>query len=242
MYPSSRREYWPTQADTDAAVRVAARNAPDHIKRSLDRQRQRDGLAPLWHVERRAKQPAAIVLVGACSPGISTPVLCATDGLRLPEMMAPSAVENSLRMVKARAVNVELLEGHAGEAITDTKSGGLEFLSGAGAGLMLVARVPVKQANARMLANALAGTMRLSIGFVPRRTEIIRHNGRKVRSFREIDLHHVAVLWDREEHGTPCFPAARVWAAFDTDERGVRRAMKAAGLHASDAEMKKGWH
>lgn len=243
MYPfTTRREHTTTQDDIDAYVRRVASRAPANVKRAIDRERQRHGEAPLWRVERRATQPAAIVLVGACSPGISKPVLCASDGLRLPEMVAPSAYEHSLRMVKARAVNVELREGHAGEPITDTKSGGLEFLSGAGTGLMLVARVPVKRANARMLANALAGTMRLSIGFLPRRTEIIKHNGRKVRSFREIDLHHVAVLWDREEHGVPCFPAARVWAAFDTDERGVRRAMKLAGLHASTAEMKKGWH
>lgn len=226
----------------DDAVRVAARNAPAHVKRCIDRERQRHGMKPLWGVEHRSRQPASIVLVGACAPGLSQPVYCATDGMNLVEMVAPSAYENSLRMVKARAVNVELREGHAGEPITDTQSGGLEFISAPGTGLMLVARVPVKRANATMLANALAGTMRLSIGFHLRRAEIIKHNGRKVRSLREVDLHHVAVLWDREEHGVPCFRSAKVWAAFDNDERAVKRAMKLAGLHASTAELKKGWH
>ncbi len=244
MYPLTHIERADgSRADWSAErVRQATRNAPAHVKRAIDRERQRHGEAPLWNVERRSRVPTHMVLVGACAPGISKPVLCANDGLRLVEMMAPSAYEHSLRMVRARAVNVDLREGHDGEPIVDTKSGGLEFLSGSGTGLMLVARVPFKRANATMLANALAGTMRLSIGFVPRRTEIIKHNGRKVRSFREVELHHVAVLWDSQTHGVPCIREAKVWAAFDHDERGVKAAMKAAGVTASTAELKKGWH
>jgi hypothetical protein len=235
---------WYSDERREQTVRAATRNAPAWVIAGVNRQRKAEGRAVLPMPERRseAKRAQHVVLVGACAPGMSAPVLCANDGLRLVEMMAPSAYEHSLRMVRARAVNVDLREGHDGEAIVDTKSGGLEFLSGSGTGLMLVARVPLKRANATMLANALAGTMRLSIGFVPRRTEIIKHNGRKVRSFREVELHHVAVLWNNETHGVPCFREAKVWAAFDHDERGVKAAMKAAGVMASTAELKKGWH
>jgi len=232
-----------TQSEIDRRALVATRNAPPHIKRLIDEQRRRHGMAPLWNLEHRSQARAAhIVMVGACAPGISSPVYCANDGLRLVEMVAPSAYEHSLRLVKARAVNVELLAGHQGEVIADTKSGGLQFISGAGTGLMMVARVPIKSMNARMLAHALGGSMRLSIGFVPRRTEIIKHNGRRVRSFREIELHHVAALWDKAKHGVPCFTDAKVFAAFEHDERAVRQAMKAAGITANVAEIKKGWH
>ncbi len=244
MYPLAHIERADgSRADWSAErVRQATRNAPAHVKRAIDRERQRHGEAPLWNVERRSRVPTHMVLVGACAPGISKPVLCANDGLRLVEMMAPSAYEHSLRMVRARAVNVDLREGHDGVPIVDTNGGGLEFLSASDTGLMLVARVPVTRCTATMLANALGDTMRLSIGFIPRRTEIIKHNCRWVRSFTDVELHHVAVLWDSQTHGVPCFREARVWAAFDHDERGVKAAMKAAGVTASTAELKKGWH
>ena len=238
MYQYASRK--PESAD-DYVRRVAGR-APAHIRAAIDRQRERHGANPLWSVHRRSRPATTVVLVGACSPGVSSPVYCAHDGLRLVEMVSPSACEHSLRMVKARAANVELREGHKGDVVTDTKSGGLEFLAAPGTGLMMVARVPLTSGNKRMLAHALAGRLRLSIGFVPRRTEIVKRNGRSVRCLQEIELHHVAALWEKSEHGTPCFPEAKVFAAFEHDERAVRRAMKLAAVAASTAELKKGWN
>jgi len=237
-------EAWYSNERREQTVRAATRNAPRWVIAGINRQRKAEGRSALPMPEHRseAKRSRHVVLVGACAPGLSQPVHCANDGLKLAEMVAPSAYDHCLRLVKARAVNVELRAGHLGEPITDTKSGGLEFLTTPGTGLMLVARVPLARANAQMLAAALGGTMRLSIGFKPRRTEIVKHNGRRVRSFHEIDVQHVAALWDDAEHGVPCFRSAKVFAAFDHDERDVRRAMKAAGLHANIAEMRKGWN
>jgi len=234
------REIWDVIAENnERTLRLATRNAPSWVIRDIERRRSGTGVA---QKRSEAKRTSGIVLVGACSPGLSEPVLCANDGLRLVEMVAFDACDHCLRQVRARSRNVELRAGHLGDVITDTASGGLDLIASPGTGLMMVAHVPVTRDNGRMLACAMGGTMRLSISFVPRRTELVRHNGRRVRLFREIDLEHVAALWDDQEHGVPCFRAAKVFASFAHDKAAVRKAMKAASVFASTAEMQKGWH
>lgn len=227
----------------DHRVRMAARNAPANVKRAIDRTRGRYGMAPLWHVERRSQQAASdwCVLVGACAPGRSSPVIAATDGLHIPEEIAPDAFEHSLRCIKARAATVELESGHGGVVIASTANGTLAFTASHGTGLMCVARVRLTRANTSMLAAAMRGRMGLSVSMLPKRVEIVKRNGKRVRVIREVELRAVAALWDTAEHGKACYPAARVWAAFESDTRGVRRAMRAAGIHANTAVLKAGW-
>lgn len=242
-YPSSRRECWAPQADTDAGVRLAARNAPPNVKRAIDRERQRRGLAPLWHVEHRSRDAASgyVVLVGACCPGRSAPVTAGTDGLHIPEEIAADAFTHSLRCIKALAAVVELEAGHGGEVIASTADGTLDFTSSGHTGLMAVARVKLSRLNSRMLAAALTGKMGLSVSMLPRRMEIVKRNGKSVRMIREVELRAVAALWDAAEHGKACYPAARVYAAFESDKRAVRRAMRRAGIEANTAVLKAGW-
>lgn len=244
MYPyPSRREYWNPQADTDAAVRVATRNAPAHVKRAIDRERQRHGQAPLWNIEQRSRKPVpdTIVLVGACCPGRSSPVTAATDGLHLPEEIAADAFEHSLRCITARAVTVELESGHGGAAIASTADGTLAFTTSGHTGLMAVARVKVSRLTSEMLAAAIRGKMGLSVSMLPRRIEIVTRNGKRVRLIREVELKALAALWNVFDHGKACYPAARMYAAFECDKRAVRRAMRLAGIHANTAVLKAGW-
>lgn len=224
-------------------VRLAARNAPANVKRAIDRQRQRYGMAPLWHIEHRSKAAASewCVLVGACAPGRSSPVTTATDGLNIPEEIAPNAFEHSLRLIKARAATVELEAGHGGPAVASTADGTLGITSSEGTGLMIVARVRLTRDNTAMLAAAMRGRMGLSLSMLPRRMDIVKRSGKRVRVIREVELRAVAALWDAAEHGKACYPAARVFAAFESDKRGVRRAMRAAGIHANTAVLKAGW-
>jgi hypothetical protein len=244
MHPRPQpREYWAGQADTDERVRVASRNAPASIKRSIDRERQRQGLAPLWNVEQRSRQPLpdTIVLVGGCCPGRSAPVTAGTDGLHLPEEIAANAFDHSLRMIKAKAATVEMEAGHGGEAIASTADGTLAFTSSEHTGLMAVARVKVSRLTSEMLAAAIRGRMGLSVSMLPRRVEIVKRNGKRVRVIREVELKALAALWDAGEHGKACYPAARMYAAFENDKRAVRRAMRLAGIHANTAVLKAGW-
>lgn len=237
-------QYWEVaELDREHAIRVATRNAPAWVIRRMNAERRAAGLEPLPLREQRSRRaaPDTIVLVGACCPGRSSPVTAGTDGLHLPEQIATDAFEHSLRTIRAKAAVIELEAGHGGPAIASTADDTLAFTSSGHTGLMAVARVKVSRLNSDMLAAAIRGRMGLSVSMVPRRVEIVRHNGRRVRIIREVELKALAALWEPEQHGKACYPAARMYAAFENDTRAVRRAMKLAGIHANTAVLKAGW-
>ena len=227
----------------DQRVRAATRNAPDWVIRGINRQRKAEGRSLLPAPERRSEvvRSEHVVIVGACCPGRSSPVTAATDGLRLPEEIAPTAFEHTLRMVRAGGAAVRLEAGHGGETLASTADGTLELMSASGTGLMLVARVKVCRANSEMIAHAMAGKLGLSVSMLPRRMAVVKRNGRSLRVIREVDLKAVAALWRPGDHGVACYPAARAYAAFEHDKPGVRRAMRRAGSDASTAVLRAGW-
>ena len=228
------------QAD---AVRVATRNAPSWVRRGIDRDRVRQGLAPVWQVEHRAAETDAsgwVVLVGACCPGRSMPVTAATDGLHIPEIVDPHAFDHSVRAIQAGRHHVDLEEGHGGPVIATTRDGTLTFTSSEGTGLMAVARVKVGLHRSVMLAAGVAGDLALSVSMLPKRIEIVKRDGRQVRVVREVELKALACLWSRFDHGKPAYPAARMWLAFESDKRAVKRAMRQAAEHAREAMTKAG--
>ena len=232
-----------SQERLDAQARIATRNAPPRIKVAIDRTRHRHGLSPLWPELRHAqpRERGRVVLVGACAPGLSSPVTAATDGMHVREIIGTGAFEHSLRCIKARAVTVALEAGHGGELLASTDDGTLDFTECDRTGLMCVARMKLSPGNTSMLAAALAGRMGLSISMVPHRVEIVIHNGRRTRVIREAELRAVAALWDDATHGRACYRAARVYAAMESDGRGVRRAMRRASVDARTAVLKAGW-
>lgn len=237
-------EYWQVaEINGEKAVRAATRNAPAWAIRMINRERRAEGRASLPVPEVRSRKPVCdtMVLVGACCPGRSMPVMAGTDGLRLPEQIATDAFRHSLRCIKARAVTVEMEAGHGGEMIASTADGTLDFTASEHTGLMCVARVKVRSMHTEMLAAAIRGTLGLSVSMVPRRIEVVRHNGRRLRVIREVELKAVAALWRPADHGQACYPAAKVYAAFENDKRAVRRAMKLATIHANTAVLKAGW-
>lgn len=237
-------EYWHVaEMNREQAVRAATRNAPAWAIRMINRQRKAEGRAALPVPEVRSRQPVCdtMALVGACCPGRSAPVTAGTDGLRLPEEIAADAFEHSLRCIKARAVTVEMEAGHGGEVIASTADGTLDFTASEHTGLMCVARVKVRSMHTEMLAAAIRGTLGLSVSMVPRRIEVVKRNGRRVRFIREVELKAVAALWRPADHGQACYPAAKVYAAFENDKRAVRRAMRLATVNANTAVLKAGW-
>jgi hypothetical protein len=227
---------WYDRAVRDRTIELATRNAPAWARRQI-----MDELHGKAEKRSRPKPSGHIVLVGACCPGRSSPVTAGTDGLRLPEVIAPDAFAHSLRCVKARAVTVNLEAGHCGEAIASTADGTLDITASKHTGPMVVARVKVSRLNSEMLAAAMAGRMTLSVSMLPRRIEIVTRNGRRVRHICEAELHSVAALWDAADHGQACYPAARIHAAFEDDKRAVRQAMRRAAAMAECAMLKAGW-
>ena len=223
-----------------AAARLATRNAPTHIRRGIDRVRVARGLAPIWPLEQRAADPTAdgwCVLVGPCCPGRSDPVTAATDGLHIPEIVDPRAFDRSIGEIQAGRRHVELEEGHGGPALASTRDGTLTFTSSEGTGLMAIARVKLGLHRSVMLASAVTGEMGLSVAMLPKRMEVVKRNGRQVRHVREVELVALAALWDRFDHGKAAYKAARMFMAFEGDQRRVRRAMRRAAEHASAAML-----
>ena len=91
-----------------------------------------------------------------------------------------------------------------------------------------------------MLAAGVAGELALSVSMLPRRMEIVKRDGRQVRLVREVELKALAALWNRFDNGKPAYPAARMWLAFESDKRAVKRAMRQAAEHAREAMTKAG--
>lgn len=230
--------------DRERAIRAATRNAPAWVVRSINRSLRAEGRPTLpVPVNRSRKTPCGtMVLVGPCAPGLSTRVTAATDGLNVPEMILPHAFDHTLRLIKARGVTVNMEAGHGGDVIASTADGTLDFTTSEVTGLMAVARVKVARMNTEMLAAAIRGTLGLSVSMLPGRMEIVKHNGRRVRVVHEVTLRSVAALWRPEDHGRACYPAARMYAAFEDDKRAVRRVMRQAAIHAETAVLKAGWH
>ena len=236
-------EAWYSDERREQTVRAATRNAPSWVIAGINRQRKAEGRSALPMPERRsdAKRSHHVVIVGACCPGRSSPVTAATDGLHIPEEIAPTAFDHTLRCIKARATAVVLEAGHGGDTLASTADGTLEFLRGTGTGLMMLARVKSSRMNAEALAHAMAGKLGLSVSMLPHRMEIVERNGRSVRVIHEVELKAVAALWRPADHGKACYPAARAYAAFEHDKVGVRRAMRRAGTEANTAMLKAGW-
>jgi len=236
-------EAWYSNERREQTVRAATRNAPRWVIAGINRQRKAEGRSALPMPEHRseAKRSHHVVIVGACCPGRSSPVVAATDGLRLPDEIAATAFDHTLRCIKARATAVVLEAGHGGDTLASTADGTLSFMRGTGTGLMMVARVKSSRMNAEMLAHAMAGKLGLSVSMVPRRMEVVKRNGRSLRLIHEVELKAVAALWRPEDHGKACYPAARAYAAFEHDKAGVRRVMRRAGIEANTAMLKAGW-
>ena len=236
-------EAWYSDERREQTVRAATRNAPTWVIAGINRQRKAEGRAALPMPERRstAKRSHHVVIVGACCPGRSSPVTAATDGLNIPEEIAATAFDHTLRCIKARATEVVLEAGHGGDTLASTADGTLSLMRGMGTGLMMVACVKASRMNAEMLAHAMAGKLGLSVSMVPRRMEVVKRNGRSLRLIHEVELKAVAALWRPEDHGKACYPAAKAYAAFEHDKDGVRRAMRRAGVEANTAMLKAGW-
>lgn len=236
-------EAWYSDERREQTVRAATRNAPTWVIAGINRQRRAEGRSALPMPEHRseAKRSHHVVIVGACCPGRSCPVTAATDGLHIPEEIAATAFDHTLRCIKARATAVVLEAGHGGDTLASTADGTLSLMRGMGTGLMLVARVKSARMNAEMLAHAMTGKLGLSVSMVPRRMEVVKRNGRSLRLIHEVELKAVAALWRPEDHGKACYPAAKAYAAFEHDKVGVRRAMRRAGIEANTAMLKAGW-
>ena len=234
---------WYSDERREQTVRAATRNAPAWVIAGMNRQRKAEGRSALLMPEHRseAKRSQYVVIVGACCPGRSSPVTAATDGLHIPEEIAPTAFDHTLRCIKARATEVVLEAGHGGDTLASTADGTLSFMRGTGTGLMMVARVKAARMNAEMLAHAMTGKLGLSVSMVPRRMEVVKRNGRSLRLIHEVELKAVAALWRAGDHGKACYSAARAYAAFEHDKVSVRRAMRRAGIEANTAMLKAGW-
>jgi hypothetical protein len=209
----------PTGMLGDDEIRERARNAPPHIKQSIDERRIARGMRSLWSTaERRSamrpRPPATptshVMLFGCIAPGTSVPVMAATDGLLLRERFEPDAFRASLKLITEDRVHIELLDGHDGPALASTLDGSLLLTAGKATGVAIEARVENTGANAGLLAEAFSGTLGLSVAFRPRRMEII---GKRHRVVHEASITHVALV--RPCHGKPAY-ATRVRAIYGT--------------------------
>jgi HK97 family phage prohead protease len=205
---------------SDSELRERCRNAPLHIKRSMDAARIARGSRPLWgNAASRASKPAArpthCTLTGYVTPGLSVPVAAATDGLKLPERFAPGAFRASLKAIAEGREFVILHDGHDGAGIASTDIGTLTLAADDTLGLRMQAVVPLDAAHDRLIRDARNGKVSLSVGFRPRRVEIVREAGRRVRVVHEADVHHVALI--REHQGRAAYPS-RVRAVLGRGE------------------------
>lgn len=119
---------------SDADQRERLRNAPQWWRDSFDAKRITNGRPPLFRETRVAtaappkpskpprkrKVPKAWTLVGCVTPGTSTPVAAATDGLTIPERFEPHAFDRSLKALANRETFIDLTDGHGGKVIAST--------------------------------------------------------------------------------------------------------------------------
>ena len=230
---------------SDAEIRERARNAPEAIKRSMDAARVARGARPLWgSAASRSVKPAATVkrappthvtLTGYVTPGLSTPVVAGTDGLKLPERFAPGAFRASLRAIADGQEFVILQDGHDGAGIAATDVGTLTLAADDTLGLRMTAVIDNTPANKRLVYDTASGKVSLSVGFRPRRVEIVREAGRRVRLVHEADVHHVALI--REHQGRAAYPS-RVCVSMGRGELASAIGRGKAFIVATKAVMK----
>jgi HK97 family phage prohead protease len=183
---------------------------PEAIKRSMDAARVASGAKPLWgNAASRSVKPAAAAthctLAGYVTPGLSTPVVAGTDGLRLPKRFALGAFRASLKAHPERQEFVILHDGHDGAGIAATDNDTLTLAADDSLGLRMQTVIPIDAKHERLVRDARNGKVSLSVGFRPRRVEIVREAGRRVCVVREADVHHVALI--REHQGKAEYPS-----------------------------------
>jgi len=227
---------------TDDEIRERARNAPEAIKRSMDAARVARGARPLWgSAASRSVKPAATVkpthvtLTGYVTPGLSTPVVAGTDGLKLPERFAPGAFRASLKAIAEGQEFVILHDGHDGAGIAATDTGTLTLAADDSLGLRMQTVIPIDAKHERLVRDARNGKVSLSVGFRPRRVEIVREAGRRVRLVHEADVHHVALI--REHQGKAAYPS-RVRAVLGKGATAAAIGAGKAFIDATQAVMK----
>lgn len=232
-----------TMSDEEARERCSG--APPHIRQLIDRRRESRGLCRLWARDGKTAaepggEPAAeanrkplpdrVMLVGVVAPGLSAvPVRVATDGELLREKITPDAYRHFLRGVTNGTSVVRLTDGHGGDTLADTRAGSLLLAVDDVAGLVIQAVVPVMSLHRDVLAAAFQGEAGLSIGLRPVRVEMKRMQGERIRLIREVAVDHVAVI--RPHQGEPCY-RTKLFAAFTTDDKGLKCARAKAVIHA----------
>jgi HK97 family phage prohead protease len=223
---------------SDAEIRERARNAPDAIKRGMDAQRIARGEKPLWEKRAatvKAAPPSHVTLSGYVTPGTSVPVAAATDGLRLPERFAPGAFRASLKAIAEGRELVILRDGHDGQTLAASDDGTLTLAADDTLGLRMTAVIGNTAATKRLVLDTAMGKVSLSVGFKPRRVEIVREAGRRVRVVHEADVHHVALI--RPHQGKAAYPS-RVRAVMGRGEAAAAIGRGKAFIDAVRAVMK----
>lgn len=237
---------------SDAEALERCRNAPTHVRRIIDDERETRGLRRLW--TRDGKSPAprtpagsrgasmrdGVMLVGVVAPGLSAMrVRVATDGELLRERIEPAAFERAVRAVKAGTSVVRLTDGHGGDTLADTKSGTLQFAVDDVAGLVVQAVVPLRSLHRQLLADAFDGWCGLSVGLRPVRIELQREDGERVRVVKETAVDHVAVIRAYAGQGTPCY-RTKLFAALVMDDRATKAARAKALVDALEVMHRQG--
>lgn len=224
---------------SDSELRERCRNAPLHIKRSMDAARVARGARPLWASKPAAAvkraPPSHVTLTGYVTPGLSTPVVAGTDGLKLPERFAPGAFRASLKAIAEGQEFVILHDGHDGAGIAATDTGTLTLAADDSLGLRMQTVIPIDAKHERLVRDARNGKVSLSVGFRPRRVEIVREAGRRVRLVHEADVHHVALI--REHQGRAAYPS-RVRAVLGKGATAAAIGAGKAFIDATQAVMK----
>lgn len=225
---------------SDAEQRERLRNAPRWWRESFDRKREARGMPPLFRETRVAtaappkpskpprkrKVPKAWTLVGCVTPGTSTPVAAATDGLVIPERFEPGAFDRSLKALANRETFVDLTDGHGGKVIASTTDLTLKVYADASVGLIAQASIANTAGNRAFIYEVASGTVGYSVGYRLLRASIERgRNGRRVRVVHAATIDHVAVIRGKAG-GKPSYSSRVRLVPFGTDDRVAR--LKAA--------------
>jgi hypothetical protein len=100
---------------------------------------------------------------------------------------------------------VILRDGHDGHTLAASDDGTLTLAADDTLGLRMTAVIGNTAANKRLVLDTASGKVSLSVGFKPRRVEIVREAGRRVRVVHEADVHHVALI--RPHQGRAAYPS-----------------------------------
>lgn len=222
----------------DAEQRERLQNAPEWWRRSFDKMRQSRDLPPLFEKRKapaasvpvRKKPPKAYTLVGCVTPGTSSPVAAATDGLTIPERFEPRAFRRSLEALANRETFVDLLDGHSGPVIASTADLTLSLAADPVVGLIAAATVPTERRNYGLFAEVASGTVGFSVGYRLLRASVARVNGRRVRIVHEGEIDHIAIIRGRHG-GTPSYRSRLRLLPSGVDARVARLRAVLDGLN-----------